>query len=118
MVGYPEAEIILAQATTYLAASAKSNASYMSIKKAKELVRKRGDLPVPLHLRNAPTKLMRSQGYGEGYEYSHDYVNNFSPQEYLPDAISNTTLYDPGQNARENELRKRLKHLWQDKYGY
>lgn len=118
MVGYPEAEIILAQATTYLAASAKSNASYMSIKKAKELVRKKGSLPIPLHLRNAPTQLMRAQGYGKGYQYSHDYPHSFSPQEYLPEEISNTTLYDPGQNARENELRKRLKHLWQDKYGY
>ena len=118
MVGYPEAEIILAQATTYLASSPKSNASYMSIRKAKELVRKQGDLPVPLHLRNAPTKLMKAQGYGKGYQYSHDYPGNFSPQEYLPDAIANTTLYDPGQNVRENELRKRLKRLWQDKYGY
>ncbi|EAY24808.1 replication-associated recombination protein A [Microscilla marina] len=118
MVGYPEAEIILAQATTYLAASAKSNASYMSIKKAKELVRKKGDLPIPLHLRNAPTQLMREQGYGKGYQYAHDYPHNFSPQEYLPEAIAHTTLYDPGQNARENELRKRLKNLWQDKYGY
>lgn len=118
MVGYPEAEIILAQATTYLASSPKSNASYMSIKKAKELVRKKGDLPVPMHLRNAPTELMKKQGYGKGYQYSHDYPENFSPQEYLPEAITNTVLYDPGVNSRENELRKRLKYLWKDKYGY
>lgn len=118
MVGYPEAELILAQATTYLASSAKSNASYMSIKKAKELVRNQGALPVPLHLRNAPTQFMKAQGYGKDYKYSHDYTNNFITQEYLPEAITNTKLYDPGQNARENELRKRLKHLWQDKYGY
>ena len=118
MIGYPESSIILSQCVTYLAASAKSNASYMAIRQAQELVQKHGDLPVPLHIRNAPTKLMKDMGYGKGYKYSHDYDNNFEKQEYLPDEISGTTLYDPGINARENELRQRLKLLWKDKYSY
>lgn len=118
MIGYPESSIILSQCVTYLAASAKSNASYMAIRQAQELVHKYGDLPVPMHIRNAPTKLMRDIGYGKGYKYSHDYDNNFEKQEYLPDTISGTTLYDPGMNARENELRQRLKLLWKDKYNY
>ncbi|HEY8402658.1 MAG TPA: replication-associated recombination protein A [Cytophagaceae bacterium] len=118
MIGYPEARIILSQTATYLAASPKSNAAYMAINKAQELVRKYGDLPVPMHIRNAPTKLMKDLGYGAEYKYSHDYDNNFVAQEYLPDRIKNTLLYDPGNNARENELRTRLKKLWKDKYGY
>jgi putative ATPase len=118
MIGYPESEIILSQCMTYLASSPKSNASYVAIKEAKELVRKFGDLPVPFHIRNAPTKFMKEAGYGSGYKYSHDYENNFSKQEYLPGEISGTTLYDPGSNARENELRQRLKKLWEEKYGY
>jgi putative ATPase len=118
MIGYPESEIILSQCVTYLAASPKSNASYVAIKEAKDLVRKFGDLPVPMHIRNAPTKFMKEAGYGSGYKYSHDYENNFEKQEYLPNEISGTTLYDPGQNARENELRQRLKKLWEEKYGY
>jgi putative ATPase len=118
VIGYPEAEIILSQCATYLACSPKSNASYMAIKQARALVKQTGDLPVPMHLRNAPTKLMKDEGYGKGYKYSHDFPNNFAPQQYLPDAIKDYKLYDPGQNAREEELRKRLKFLWGDKYGY
>lgn len=118
MIGYPESRIILSQCVTYLASSPKSNASYMAINEAQELVRTYGDLPVPMHIRNAPTKLMKSEGYGKGYKYAHDYDSNFVEQEYLPDKIKGTKLYDPGINARENELRVRLKKLWKDKYGY
>lgn len=118
LIGVPEGRIILSQCATYLAASPKSNASYMAIGAAQALVSQTGDLPVPLHIRNAPTKLMKQQGYGQGYEYSHSYENNFSAQEYLPDAIRGTKLYDPGKNAREDELRKYLKNLWKEKYGY
>ena len=117
-IGYPEARIILAQCATYLAASNKSNASYMAIETALSLVRAKGDLPVPLHIRNAPTKLMKNLDYGKNYKYSHSYDNNFSEQEYLPDALSGTTFYEPGKNPREEELRKYLKALWKDKYGY
>jgi putative ATPase len=118
MIGYPESDIILSQCTAYLAASPKSNASYMAIREAQNLIRKHGDLPVPIHIRNAPTKLMKDIGYGREYKYSHDYENNFEKQEYLPSEISGTTLYEPGNNARENELRQRLKKLWEEKYGY
>jgi putative ATPase len=117
-IGYPESRIILSQCTTYLAASVKSNASYKAIGDAIAAVHQHGDLSVPLHIRNAPTKLMKNEGYGKGYQYSHDYNNNFSPQEYLPDAISGTAFYTPGTNAREEELRKYLKDLWKNKYGY
>jgi putative ATPase len=118
MVGWPEAEIILSQTATYLAASAKSNASYVAIKAAKKLVQDTGNLPVPLPLRNAPTRLMRDLGYGQGYRYAHDYPGNFVEQEFLPEAIRQTKLYDPGPNPRENELRAYLKSRWKDKYGY
>lgn len=118
IIGYPEARIILSQCVTYLATSPKSNASYMAIKDAQKLVQETGDLQVPLAIRNAPTKMMKQQGYGKGYKYSHSYDGNFAAQEFLPDEIANTVLYDPGNNARENELRKRLKALWKDKYGY
>lgn len=118
IIGYPEARIILSQCVTYLATSAKSNASYMAIKDAQKLVQETGDLQVPMPIRNAPTKMMKEQGYGKGYKYSHSYDGNFAAQEFLPDEIANTVLYDPGNNARENELRKRLKALWKDKYGY
>ena len=118
MIGYPEAEIILSQCVTYLAASPKSNASYMAIKKARSLVRETGDLQIPLHIRNAPTKLMKDEGYGKGYKYAHDFPGNFVQQEFLPEEIKNTKLYDPGNNARENELRNRLKAYWKEKYGY
>jgi putative ATPase len=118
MVGMPESEIILSQCVVYLATSVKSNASYVAIKTAGELVRTRGDLPVPLHIRNAPTKLMKQQGYGQNYRYAHDYAGNFVQQEFLPEQIAGTRLYDPGDNARENELRKTLKNQWGEKYGY
>jgi putative ATPase len=118
MIGYPEASIVLSQCVTYLASSPKSNASYMAIKEAQSLVYKYGDLPVPMHIRNAPTKLMKDMGYSKGYKYSHDFENNFEAQEYLPEELKGTKLYEPGQNARENELRQRLKKLWQDKYNY
>lgn len=117
-IGYPEARIILSQCAIYLATSPKSNASYVAINDALAAVQKQGDLPVPLHIRNAPTKLMKNIGYGKGYEYSHSYENNFSAQEYLPDELSGMKFYDPGKNAREEELRKFLKTLWKDKYGY
>ena len=118
LIGYPEARIILSQCTTYLASSPKSNASYMAINNAMAIVSKTGDLPVPMNIRNAPTKMMKEMGYHKGYEYSHDYDNNFSPQEYLPEQIKGARLYDPGKNAREDELRKYLRMLWKEKYGY
>lgn len=118
MIGYPESRIILSQCTTYLACSPKSNAAYMAIKDAQDLVQKTGDLSIPLHLRNAPTKLMKDQDYGKGYKYAHSYPGNFAFQEYLPNEISGTKLYDPGDNARENEMRKRMQSLWKEKYGY
>jgi putative ATPase len=117
-IGYPESQLILSQCAIYLASSAKSNAATVAIGAAMSAVKTHGDLPVPLHIRNAPTKLMKKEGYGKGYEYSHNYENNFSPQEYLPDAISGTAFFEPGKNLREDELRKFLKILWKDKYGY
>ncbi|MCX6319046.1 MAG: replication-associated recombination protein A [Bacteroidetes bacterium] len=117
-IGYPEASIILSQCVTYLAASPKSNAAVVAIGEAMAAVKKWGDLPVPLHIHNAPTKLMKNMGYGKNYEYSHSYENNFSSQEYLPEQLSGTRFYDPGKNAREEELRKFLKQLWKDKYNY
>ncbi|AMA49919.1 replication-associated recombination protein A [Flavobacterium covae] len=117
-IGYPESRIILSQCAIYLATSAKSNASYIAIGKAQQIVKQTGDLPVPLHLRNAPTKLMRELGYGEEYKYSHDYANNFTEQEYLPETISTTKFYDPADNAREKELRQFLKNRWKNKYDY
>lgn len=118
LIGYPEAEIILSQCATYLASSPKSNASYLAIKSAKAKIRETGDLPVPLHIRNAPTKLMKDEGYGKGYKYAHDYERNFVLQEFLPDEIKGSRFYNPGNNAREEELRKRLKSLWGEKYNY
>ena len=117
-IGMPESRIILSQCVTYLASSAKSNASYTAISNAEELVRSTGDLPVPIHLRNAPTKLMKDIGYGEEYDYAHSHEGNFASQEYLPDLVSGNRLYNPGNNARENELRTYLKKCWNDKYGY
>ncbi|MFM7018682.1 replication-associated recombination protein A [Flavobacterium sp.] len=117
-IGYPESRILLSQCAVYLATSPKSNASYMAINEAQALVKQTGDLPVPIHLRNAPTKLMKELGYGEDYQYSHNYANNFSEQEYLPDAIKETKFYDPGSNSRENGTREFLKNRWKDKYGY
>ncbi|HLU90044.1 MAG TPA: replication-associated recombination protein A [Cyclobacteriaceae bacterium] len=118
MIGYPESRIILSQCVTYLASSAKSNASYMAINRAQELVRQEGDLSVPLHLRNAPTQLMKDLDYGKAYKYSHDYESNFVAQEYMPDKLQGQTLYNPGNNPRENELRKNLQIRWGKKYGY
>lgn len=117
-IGYPESRIILSQCAIYLATSPKSNASYMAIGTAQQLVKQTGDLPVPIHLRNAPTKLMKELGYGDEYKYSHDYANNFAEQEFLPDAIKETVLYNPGNNSRENSNREFLKNRWKDKYGY
>jgi len=117
-IGYPEARIILSQCAIYLASSPKSNASYMAINEALAAVRELGDLPVPLHIRNAPTGLMKKLDYGKGYKYSHDYEGNFSSQEYLPPPLTGRTFYTPGKNAREEELRKYLKNLWKEKYGY
>ena len=118
IIGYPESRILLSQCAVYLATSPKSNASYMAIGEAQALVKQSGDLSVPIHLRNAPTKLMKELGYGEEFQYSHNYANNFSEQEYLPDEIKNTAFYKPGNNARENEIRTFLKNRWKDKYGY
>jgi putative ATPase len=117
-IGFPEGRIILSQCATYLASSPKSNASYEAIGNAMDLVRRTGDLPVPLHLRNAPTKLMKNMGYGDNYKYAHTYENNFVEQEFLPDKVSGTVLYNPGPNARENELREFLRRRWNKKYGY
>jgi len=118
VIGYPEARIILSQCATYLASSYKSNAAYEAINDAIALVKQTGDLPVPLHIRNAPTKLMKELGYGADYRYAHSYENNFSAQEYLPDDIAGKKLYDPGQNPREKELRDYLKKMWAEKYNY
>lgn len=118
VIGFPESRIILSQTVTYLASSAKSNASYEAINKAQELVARTGDQSVPLHLRNAPTKLMKNIGYGKEYQYSHSHENNFSAQEYLPENLSGTILYDPGKNASEEKLRERLRSLWKGKYKY
>lgn len=118
MIGYPECRIVLSQTTIYLATSPKSNASYLAINDAQQLVKKTGDLPVPMHLRNAPTKLMRDLGYGDDYKYAHDYPGNFAELEFLPDTISNTCLYKPGSNPKEDEIRKRMRSLWKNKYGY
>lgn len=117
-VGYPEARIILSQTAVYLACSPKSNASYLAINQAQSLVKQTGDLPVPLHLRNAPTKLMKQEGYGKGYQYAHDYPHHFASQEYLPEEVSGKTLYEPAQNAREEDFRKRLRFFWKEKYAY
>ena len=117
-IGYPESRIILSQCAIYLASSAKSNASYEAINNALQTVQQTGDLPVPLHIRNAPTKLMKNMGYGKDYKYSHLGEGNFINQEYLPPSLEGTPFYKPGNNARENELRKFLKDRWDKKYGY
>ena len=117
-IGYPESSLILSQCAIYLASSAKSNAATTAIGDAMNAVKEHGDLPVPLHIRNAPTRLMKNLGYGKDYQYSHSYEGNFSEQEYLPGEISGTKFYDPGKNAREEELRKFLRSLWKEKYGY
>jgi putative ATPase len=117
-IGYPESQLILAQCVIYLASSAKSNTATVAIGAAMSAVKEHGDLSVPLHIRNAPTRLMKDMDYGKGYQYSHNYENNFSAQEYLPKEISGTAFYNPGKNLREEELRKFLKLLWKEKYKY
>jgi len=118
VIGYPEARIILAQCAVYLASSPKSNASYMAIENALGNIRETGDLPVPLSIRNAPTKLMKNLDYGKGYQYAHNHEGNFVSMEFLPDKIAGTKFYEPGNNTREVELRKYLRSLWKEKYGY
>jgi len=118
VIGYPEARIILAQCTVYLASSPKSNASYMALEKALMAVQETGDLPVPLSIRNAPTRLMKNLDYGKGYQYAHDFEGNFISMEFMPDNLRGTKFYEPGNNAREEELRKYLRVRWKDKYGY
>ena len=117
-IGYPEARILLSQCAIYLATSAKSNASYMAIGKAQQAVQQTGNLSVPLSLRNAPTKLMKDLGYGDNYQYAHNYENNFVATEFLPDELSGTTFYVPGKNQRENALSDFLKKRWKDKYDF
>lgn len=117
-VGMPEARIILSQAVVYLATSPKSNSTYQAINEAQELVRKTGNLPVPLHLRNAPTKLMKQLGYGKDYKYAHSYTGNFTDLEFLPEQISGTKLFDPQQNPAEAKIRQQLQQQWKEKYGY
>jgi putative ATPase len=117
-IGYPESRIILSQCAVYLATSPKSNATYMAIGAAQQVVKQTGDLPVPHHLRNAPTQLMKDLGYGDAYKYAHDFDNNFAEQEFLPIEISETIFYNPGNNSRENATRDFLKNRWKGKYGY
>jgi len=118
VIGWPESRIILSETAVYLATSPKSNASYMAIEKAQALVREKGDLPVPLHIRNAPTKLMKNLGYSEGYKYAHSYEGNFIRDNFLPEEIKGTKFYEPGLNPKEEEIKKRLKGLWKDIYDY
>lgn len=118
VIGYPESRILLSQCAIYLATSPKSNASYLAIGKAQQVVKQTGDLSVPIHLRNAPTKLMKELGYGEDYKYSHDFPGNFAYQEFLPDELSNTSFYEPGENTREKQTQDFLRQRWQGKYNY
>lgn len=118
MIGYPESRIILSQCATYLASSPKSNAAYTAIGDAIAVVKQSGNLSVPLHLRNAPTKMMKDMGYSKEYKYTHQFDNNFTLQEYLPEQLKGTAFYVPGKNTREEELRKFLKEKWGDKYNY
>lgn len=118
IIGNPESRIILSQCAIYLANSAKSNASYQAINEAQKTVRETGDLSVPLHLRNAPTKLMKDLDYGKEYKYAHNYDDNFVEQEFLPDEIKNTKLYEPANNPRENQFRELLRKRWASKYNY
>ena len=118
MIGYPECDLILSQTAIYLASSPKSNASYKAIRSAQQMLNETGDLPVPLHLRNAPTSLMKNIGYGKEYQYAHDFQGNFVNMEFLPDKIKGRKFYDPQDNPREEETRKRLRSQWKTKYGY
>jgi putative ATPase len=117
-IGYPESRIVLSQVAVYLATSAKSNASYVAIDEAIALATQTADLPVPLHLRNAPTKLMKEIGYGKNYKYAYEFTGNFVQQNFLPDDLKGTKIYDPSPNARENEIRKQLQNWWKDWYEY
>jgi putative ATPase len=118
MVGYPEARIIMAQCAIYLACSPKSNSVYVAINQAQEVVKQHGDVPVPLSLRNAPTRLMKDLGYGRDYLYSHDFTEHFVIQEFMPESLSGMKLYEPADNPNEQKIRERLKALWKGKYGY
>ncbi|MBC6612157.1 replication-associated recombination protein A [Hymenobacter sp. BT507] len=118
VIGLPESDIILGQTVVYLATSPKSNTSYKAIREARALVRQQGVQPVPIPLRNAPTKLMKQLGYGQEYQYSHDYPGNFVPQEFLPEQLAGTTFYHPGDNPAEHKIRERLRQQWGEKYGY
>ena len=118
VIGYPECQLILSQTAIYLACSIKSNASYKAIMNAQKAFKEYGDQPVPLHIRNAPTKLMKNIGYGKDYKYAHDFENNFIELEFLPEKLSGKKFYDPQNNPRENELRTRLRELWKSKYKY
>ena len=118
VIGYPESNIILSQCAIYLASSVKSNASYLAIKKAMAMVKQSGDLAVPLHLRNAPTNMMKQMDFGKDYKYAHDFAQNFTAQEFLPNTLEGTAIYEPQQNSREMEIRKFLKERWKHKYNY
>jgi putative ATPase len=118
MVGWPESRIILSEAAIYLATSPKSNAAYMAINQAQELVHKSGDMSVPLHIRNAPTRLMKDLGYSKDYKYAHDYPGNFVDDNFLPPELEGRKIYEPGDNAREREVRERLRNWWKDRYAY
>src|SRR5690606_7391294 len=118
VIGWPESRIVLSQTVTYLASSAKSNAAYEAINKAQAIVKQTGNLSIPLHLRNAPTKLMKELDYGTDYKYAHAFAGNFVDQEYMPDQLRGLTLYDPGKNASEEKLRQSLRERWKGKYGY
>lgn len=118
VIGFPESRIILSQTAIYLACSSKSNSAYLAINEAQDLVRKTGNLEIPLHLRNAPTKLMKDLDYGKDYLYAHNYEHNFVQQNFLPKEIEKTQLFKPGKNAREQEMQKTLQNLWKDWYGY
>jgi putative ATPase len=118
VIGWPESRIILSEAAVYLATSPKSNASYMAIENAQEMVREKGDLPVPLHIRNAPTKLMKKLGYHDGYKYAHSFEGNFTQDNFLPEELKGTKFYEPGKNPKEDEIKRRLRGLWKDIYDY
>jgi putative ATPase len=118
MIGWPESRIILSETAIYLATSPKSNSAYLAISEAQQLVREKGDLPVPLNIRNAPTSLMKDLGYGDGYKYAHDYEGNFTKEDFLPEEIRTNQIYKPQNNPREEELRKRLREMWKGKYNY
>jgi putative ATPase len=118
MIGMPEARIILSEAAVYLATSPKSNSTYLAIKNAQSEVRRSGHLPVPLHLRNAPTKLMKDLDHGKDYQYAHDFEGNFKELDFLPETLKGSVFFEPGQNAPEEKIRNRLRNWWKDRYNY